>query len=115
MTALANDEMDPIGGLPSSEFFTMLRDHTIEGMFSDPVYRGNRDLVGWKLIGYPGAQRAYTPLDMQDEGYFTKREPQSIERLHPCSPGKPGHPNVSLPVTGSGTPGAEPPDIHPQP
>ena len=115
MTALADDEMDPIGGLPSSEFFNLLRDHTIEGMFGDPVYRGNRDLVGWKLIGYPGAQRAYTPIDMKDEEAFTKRDPQSIAMLHPFNPGEPSHPNAILPVSGSGTPGIEPPNIHPQP
>lgn len=115
MTALADDEMDPIGGLPSSEFFNMLRDHTVEGMFGDPVYRGNRDLVGWKLIGYPGAQRAYTPIDMKDEEAFTKRDPQSIAMLHPFNPGEPSHPNAILPVSGSGTPGIEPPNIHPQP
>jgi hypothetical protein len=115
MTALADDEMEPIGGLPSSEFFDLLRQHTVEGMFGDPAYRGNRDMVGWKLIGYPGAQRAYTPLDMRDESYFAKRQPQSIEMLHPFNPGKVSHPNAILPVTGSGTPGVEPPDIHPHP
>jgi gluconate 2-dehydrogenase gamma chain len=93
----------------------MLRDHTIQGMFSDPVYRGNRDLVGWKLIGYPGSQRAYTPIDMKDEEAFKKREPQSIAMLHPFNPGEASHPNALLPVTGSGTPGVEPPNIHPQP
>jgi gluconate 2-dehydrogenase gamma chain len=107
MTALANDEFEPIGGLPSSEFFNLLRQHTIEGMFGDPAYRGNKDMVGWRLIGYPGAQRAYTPRDMQDESFFTRREPQSLAMLHPFNPGEPGHPNVILPVTGSGTPGPE--------
>ena len=41
-------------------FFKMLLEDIYEGMFSDPVYGGNRDLAGWKLVGYPGAQRAYT-------------------------------------------------------
>lgn len=107
MSALANDELDPIGGLPSSEFFNLLRQHTIEGMFGDPAYRGNKEMVGWKLLGYPGAQRAYTPRNMQDEGYYLEREPQSLAMLHPFNPGQPGHPNVILPVTGSGTPGPE--------
>lgn len=107
MTALADDEFEPIGGLPSSEFFDLLRQHTIEGMFGDPAYRGNKDMVGWRLIGYPGAQRAYTPRDMQDESFYTKREPQSLAMLHPFNPGQPSHPNVILPVTGSGTPGPE--------
>ena len=105
MTALADDQLDPIGDLPSSEFFDLLRQHTMEGMFGDPAYRGNRNMVGWKLIGYPGAQRAYTPVDIQDEGYFTRREPQSLSMLHPFNPGEPSHPNAILPVSGSGTPG----------
>ena len=35
-------------------FFRMLRAHTIEGMFSDPMHGGNSNLIGWQLIGYPG-------------------------------------------------------------
>lgn len=105
MTALADDQLDPIGDLPSSEFFKLLRQHTMEGMFCDPAYRGNRDMLGWKLVGYPGAQRAYTPVDIQDEAYFTKREPQSLAMLHPFNPGEPSHPDAILPVSGSGTPG----------
>ncbi len=31
----------------------------IAGFFADPVYGGNRDMVGWKLIGFPGAQMSY--------------------------------------------------------
>lgn len=115
MIALSEDELDPIGELDSSEFFDMLREHTVEGMFSDPLYRGNRDMVGWKLVGFPGAQRAYTALEMQDEEYVTKREPQSMSMLHPFNPGEASHPNAILPVTGSGTPGLPEPDIHPHP
>lgn len=107
MTALAEDEMEPIGGLPSSEFFKTLRQHTIEGMFGDPAYRGNQNMVGWKLVGYPGAQRAYTPIDIQDEEFFLRREPQSMSMLHPFNPGEASHPNAILPVSGSGTPGVE--------
>ena len=40
----------PTGG----GFFGMLQDDTNEGMFADPIYGGNRDFAGWKLIGYPG-------------------------------------------------------------
>lgn len=109
MSALAGDELDPIGDLPSVDFFSLLRDHTIQGMFGDPAYRGNRDMVGWKLVGYPGAQRAYTPGDMQDENYYRKRDPQSLAMLHPFNPGRVSHPNAILPVSGSGTPGPEGP------
>ncbi|MDR2213211.1 MAG: gluconate 2-dehydrogenase subunit 3 family protein [Pseudomonadales bacterium] len=34
---------------------------TLEGMFSDPYYGGNRNYAGWDLIGYPGAMLASTP------------------------------------------------------
>jgi gluconate 2-dehydrogenase gamma chain len=42
------------GGLPGRAFFTMLYDNVMEGMFADPIYGGNKDKVGWKMIGFPG-------------------------------------------------------------
>src|ERR1700745_166821 len=44
-----------LDGVPSDTFFTQLWGMTIEGFFSDPVYGGNKDMVAWKLIGFPGA------------------------------------------------------------
>jgi gluconate 2-dehydrogenase gamma chain len=41
-------------------FFTLLLQHVIAGFFADPVHGGNRDFVGWKLIGFPGAQLSYS-------------------------------------------------------
>ena len=38
----------------SSDFFSMFRQNVIEGMLSDPAYGGNRNMVGWKWIGFPG-------------------------------------------------------------
>jgi gluconate 2-dehydrogenase gamma chain len=40
----------------SSDFFDLLRTHTIQGTFSDPFYGGNANFIGWDLIGYPGAR-----------------------------------------------------------
>src|SRR5436305_1940808 len=51
---------------PSAQaFFNTLRTHTIEGMFADPVYGGNKDFAGWRLVGFPGAQPQFTQADMQ--------------------------------------------------
>jgi gluconate 2-dehydrogenase gamma chain len=36
-----------------------------EGFFSDPLYGGNRDMIGWKLIGFPGARYDYRPYIAQ--------------------------------------------------
>lgn len=45
--------------LPTTDakaFFNMLWQNTLEGFWSDPIYGGNRGMVGWKLIGFPGAR-----------------------------------------------------------
>jgi gluconate 2-dehydrogenase gamma chain len=42
--------------IESSFFFSLLRQHTIEGMFCDPVHGGNIGMVGWRLVGFPGTQ-----------------------------------------------------------
>jgi gluconate 2-dehydrogenase gamma chain len=55
-------------------FFNIVRTHTMEGMFADPVYGGNKDFAGWRLVGFPGAQMQFTAEDMLSEQAFT-REP----------------------------------------
>lgn len=47
-----------------SRLFTIVREHTVEGYFCDPVYGGNRGAVGWKLVGFPGAHWGYTAKQM---------------------------------------------------
>jgi len=42
----------------------IIREHTVEGFFCDPVYGGNRNAVGWKLVGFPGAHWGYTAQQM---------------------------------------------------
>jgi len=37
-------------------FFALLLANTQEGFFADPIYGGNRDMVGWKLVGFPGVR-----------------------------------------------------------
>jgi gluconate 2-dehydrogenase gamma chain len=45
-------------------FFNRARRLTLEGMFGDPHYGGNKNFAGWDLIKYPGPRPATTP-DMQ--------------------------------------------------
>ncbi|WP_138471735.1 gluconate 2-dehydrogenase subunit 3 family protein [Poseidonocella sp. HB161398] len=40
-------------------FFELLLANVREGYFSDPIYGGNRDMAGWRLIGFPGARYDY--------------------------------------------------------
>lgn len=46
-------------GIAAKAFFELLLAYTVAGFFADPVHGGNRDMVGWKLIGFPGAQMGY--------------------------------------------------------
>src|SRR4249919_4120506 len=41
-------------GPPARVFFTTMYQTVMEGMFSDPIYGGNRNKAGWKIIGFPG-------------------------------------------------------------
>ena len=60
--------------IPTAQaFFNTLRTHTMEGMFADPVYGGNKDFAGWKLVGFPGAQLFYTQADMASTQAFHPR------------------------------------------
>jgi gluconate 2-dehydrogenase gamma chain len=42
------------GGPPARVFWTTVYQTVMEGMFADPIYGGNRNKAGWKLIGFPG-------------------------------------------------------------
>src|SRR5713101_3695478 len=42
-------------GLPVRVFWSTVYQSVMEGMFADPIYGGNRDKAGWRLIGFPGA------------------------------------------------------------
>jgi gluconate 2-dehydrogenase gamma chain len=42
-------------GLPVRAFWTVLYQTVMEGIFSDPIYGGNRNKAGWRMIGFPGA------------------------------------------------------------
>ncbi len=50
--------------LPASSFlYDCLLTHTYEGFYGDPKYGGNRNYVGWTLVGFPGPSqpRGYAP------------------------------------------------------
>jgi gluconate 2-dehydrogenase gamma chain len=95
---LASGKLDTLTEPTPHDFFNLVRTDVMQGMFADPVYGGNRDMAGWKLVGYPGAQRAYTPDDIHNGNFH--RVPQSIAQLMPFHPGQPSGPDVILPVSG---------------
>ena len=54
-----DEQIRKLKEIETSSFFQLLRRHTIEGMFCDPMHGGNSEQVGWALIGYPGPQLSY--------------------------------------------------------
>ena len=66
--------------VPPKTFFEMLYGNTIEGFFADPLYGGNRNKAGWKLVGFPGAAAAYYPF-IEKHNVPYNVNPQSIADL----------------------------------
>jgi gluconate 2-dehydrogenase gamma chain len=44
-------KLDHVSG---KQFFDMAYQATMEALFADPIYGGNREKAAWKMIGYPG-------------------------------------------------------------
>jgi len=60
LTAIDNNQVPNLRG-----FFNRVRRLTLEGMFSDPYYGGNKNFAGWDLIRYPGVRLAVGPEDQK--------------------------------------------------
>jgi gluconate 2-dehydrogenase gamma chain len=48
-----------LDGADGKAFFEMALKDVQQGFFADPIYGGNRDMVAWRMIGYPGARYDY--------------------------------------------------------
>ena len=86
LKALETSSRD-LGGVPAHVFFVHLWELTVEGFFSDPVYGGNRDMLSWRMIGFPGAYGSYYDL-VDRHGMKFDRPPLSLgedgsRHIHP--------------------------------
>lgn len=77
LQALEAGKHPDLGPIPAKSFFASLWDMTLEGFFADPVYGGNRDMVAWRLIGFPGAYANYYAL-VDRHGLKFDGEPVSL-------------------------------------
>lgn len=72
LTRLQDDDLPGFDTGEAAEFFNMVHGHTMQGLFADPIYGGNRDFEGWRQVGYPGPfliiseeqQQSFEPLDL---------------------------------------------------
>jgi gluconate 2-dehydrogenase gamma chain len=79
---LAPDAQDArLREIEATDFFRLLRQHTIEGMFSDPIHGGNADCIGWQMIGYPGPYMSWTEHIDQHYGEAYRPRARSLEAV----------------------------------
>jgi gluconate 2-dehydrogenase gamma chain len=95
---LEDDKVESFEKPTGGGFFDLLQKDTYDGMFADPIYGGNRDFAGWRLIGYPGAQRGYTPAELKNGP--NQRTIQSLKEMQAMHPGR-AQDHVILPISGS--------------
>jgi len=60
--------------IESSEFFNTIRFLTVAGMFSSPEYGGNRDKVGFELLGFTDQHAWQPPFGFYDADFAEKGE-----------------------------------------
>ena len=60
LTAIDSGQANQLGA-----FFNRARRLTLEGMFCDPHWGGNKNFAGWDLIQYPGVRLLVTPDDQK--------------------------------------------------
>lgn len=77
----ADEQIEKLKTIEKTHFFQLLRVHTIEGMFSDPMHGGNAELIGWQLIGYPGPRMTWKQdIDKHFDAEY-RPKPQSLEQI----------------------------------
>jgi len=76
---------DKLRSIERTTFFQMLRSHTLEGMFCDPMHGGNAGLIGWQLIGFPGPRMSYRDEIDKYHGLPYRPKPVSLQEVvgHP--------------------------------
>ncbi len=77
----AEEQIQKLQSMEKTHFFQLLRAHTIEGMFSDPMHGGNVGLIGWQLVGYPGPRMNYKADVDQHFGQEYRPKPASLEQI----------------------------------
>ena len=81
MRALQQGEL-ALADVPAKLFFGFMLQITREGFFSDPIHGGNRNMVGWKLLGFPGARADFMDFANQNGAKYPM-PPVSIGDANP--------------------------------
>jgi gluconate 2-dehydrogenase gamma chain len=77
LSLLEEGELE-LDGVSAKTFFNLVLENAVEGFFSDPIYGGNRDMVGWQLVGFPGARYDYRDF-LDHDGAAITIEPVGLK------------------------------------
>jgi gluconate 2-dehydrogenase gamma chain len=72
LTAEQQDKL--LTDIENTPFFRTMRFMTIAGTFTLPEYGGNRDHIGWKMIGFEDRHMWMSPYGFYDADYAAKGE-----------------------------------------
>lgn len=61
-----SEQTEVLRGMEQTPFFGAVRFLTVAGMFGDPSYGGNKDQVGWRLIGFDAGHAHQPPFGYYD-------------------------------------------------
>jgi gluconate 2-dehydrogenase gamma chain len=64
-------QAEVLKSMEQTPFFGAVRFLTVAGMLGDPSYGGNKDRIGWRLIGFDGGHAHQPPF-----GYYDANPPQ---------------------------------------
>lgn len=75
LSKFEDDDVD-MKTIQSSEFFNLLLNATLAGVYADPLYGGNANMEGWKMKEFPGNKMQY--IDDIEKENFIKMEPTAL-------------------------------------
>ncbi len=84
---LWNNKPTNFQGPTPREFFSEVHDMTFAGFFTDPLYGGNKNMVGWQLIGFSGTNQGnaykegYSPQQLMVMDHPVRLQPQSLAQF----------------------------------
>lgn len=62
----SKQQIEVLTAMETSDFFGLVRTHTITGFFAHPQHGGNFDQIGWELVGYDDALDHRAPFGYYD-------------------------------------------------
>jgi hypothetical protein len=65
----AQQQIQLLTAIENTEFFQLVRLHTIMGFLAKPEYGGNNNQVGWKLIGFADQMQNKPPFGYYDREF----------------------------------------------